>query len=44
MVTSNMKNVIFILGVLWLGYIIFGGTGMLIAGLVLLMRGDKREE
>ena len=42
--TKNMINVLFILGIMILGYTIFGGIGMMIGLLVCLIKGDKKEK
>ena len=41
---DNKVNVIFTLAVLLIGYLAFDMPGLMIAGLVLMLRGDKRKE
>ena len=42
--TNNKWNVLFYLGVLLAAAMIFGGVGFLVAAIVLLLKGDKREK
>jgi len=42
--TNNKWNVLFYLGVLLAASMIFGGVGFLVAAIVLLLKGDKREK
>lgn len=42
--TKNKINVLFYLGVLLAAALIFGKTGFLVAAIVLLLKGDKREK
>ena len=42
--TKNKINVLFILAVLVVATMIFGGVGFLVSAIVLLMKGDKREK
>lgn len=41
---NNKLNVLFFLGVLMVATVAFGAAGFIVAFIILLLRGDKREK